>query len=57
MPCKLRDEIATIYVIAVQDGASDRLIKKLARELRDHEISCGCGERAEKWEQLVCPAK
>jgi hypothetical protein len=57
MPCKLRDEIATRYVVAVQDKASDQLINQLVRELRDHKTSCGCGNRADGWEQLVRPAE
>jgi hypothetical protein len=57
MPCNLRDEIATRYLVALQDQASDQLINKLLSQLRDHETSCGCGDRAQKWEQLVCPAK
>jgi hypothetical protein len=56
MPCKLRDEIATRYVVAVQDKASDQLIDRLIRELRQHETLCGCADRTDGWEQLVQPA-
>ncbi len=57
MPCTLRDEIATRYVVALQDKASDRLINNLVCELRDHETSCGCADRANGWEQLVRPVE
>jgi hypothetical protein len=55
MPCKLRDEIATRYVVAVQDAVSDRAINEIVRELRDHEASCGCSDEPDGWEQVVRP--
>ena len=57
MSCKMRAEIATRYVCAVQDEASDQVIKNIVRELGEHETSCGCVDGTDRWEQLLCPVE